>query len=92
MKCKGVGRLGYRLHYATVILGIGDSKVLTCREKITKTEEEGGREWQPMHGEIMIQDQRAKAAITWAMMGRVKHGFILMDGWLVNKTREIIKR
>ena len=22
-----------------------------------------------MHGEIMIQDQRAKAAVTWAMVG-----------------------
>ena len=29
-----------------------------------------------MHGEIMIQDQRAKAAVTWAMVGKVKSGFI----------------
>ena len=30
----------------------------------------------------MIQVQRAKAAVTWAMVGRVKSGFI--DTWLVD--------
>ena len=29
-----------------------------------------------MHGEIMIQDQRAKAVVTRAMVGKVKSGFI----------------
>ena len=28
-----------------------------------------------MHGEIMIQDQRAKAVVTCATMGRVKSEF-----------------
>ena len=32
-----------------------------------------------MHGETVIQDQRAKAAVPWAKMGRVKSGFI--DTW-----------
>ena len=36
-----------------------------------------------MHGEIMVQDQRAKAAVTWAMVERIKSGFI--DTWLVDK-------
>ena len=31
-----------------------------------------GREWQLMHGEILIQDQRAKVAVTWANVGKVK--------------------
>ena len=35
-----------------------------------------------MHGEIMIQDQRAKTAVTWAMMIRVKSSFT--DMWLVD--------
>ena len=39
-----------------------------------------------MHGEIMIQDQRAKAAVTWAMVGRVTSGFT--DTWLLNKAKE----
>ena len=34
------------------------------------------RERQQIHGDIMIQDQRAKAAVTWAMVGRVKSDFI----------------
>ena len=34
----------------------------------------------------MIQEQRAKAAVTWAMMGRVKSGF--KDTWLVDKNKE----
>ena len=38
-----------------------------------------------MHVEIMIQDQRAKEALTWAMVGRVKSGFI--DTWLVEKNK-----
>ena len=29
-----------------------------------------------MHGEFMLQDQSAKAAVTWAMVGRVKGGCI----------------
>ena len=28
-----------------------------------------GMERQQMHGEIMIQDQRAKVAVTWTMVG-----------------------
>ena len=28
--------------------------------------------WQQMHGEIMIQDQRAKVAVTWAVGGKGK--------------------
>ena len=39
----------------------------------------GGRQ-QPMYGEIMIQDQRAKEAVTWAMVGREKSGFIKQLG------------
>ena len=31
-----------------------------------------------MHGEIMIQDQRTKVAVTWVMVGRGKSGFIDM--------------
>ena len=38
-----------------------------------------------MHGEIMIQDQRAKAALIWAMVGGVKSDFI--DRWLVDKNK-----
>ena len=38
-----------------------------------------------MHGEIMNQDQRAKAAVTWAMVGRVTSGFT--DTWLLNKAK-----
>ena len=34
----------------------------------------------------MIQEQRAKAAVTWAMVGRVKSGF--KDTWLVDKNKE----
>ena len=67
-----------RLHYVIVILGVGDSNLLTCREKIYKREGVGGREQQQMHGEIMIQDQRAKTAVTWAIVGRVKSGLINM--------------
>ena len=48
-----------------VILGVEERKVLACREKLIKREGEGGREWQPMHGEIMIQDQTDKAAVAW---------------------------
>ena len=79
----GVGHIGCRLHYAIIILGVGDSKILTCREMIVKGEGEGGRERQPMHGEIVIQEQRAKAAVTWAMVGSVQSGFI--EKWLVAK-------
>ena len=35
-----------------------------------------------MHEENMIQHQRAKAAVTWAMVGGVKSGFI--ETWLVD--------
>ena len=38
-----------------------------------------------MHGDIMIQDQGAKAAVTWAMAVRVKGGFI--ETWLVDKNK-----
>ena len=39
-----------------------------------------------MHWEIMIQDQRAKGAVTWAMVGgRVNSGFI--DMWLLDKNK-----
>ena len=48
---------------------------------------EGGREWQHMHREIMIQDQRAKAAISWAMVRRVKCGLIIINTWSVNKDK-----
>ena len=44
-----------------------------------------GRTWQQMHGEIMIQDQRAKVAVTWAMDERVKSGFI--DMWFVDENK-----
>ena len=78
MKCIGVGHLEYRLPYAIVILGVGDSKVLTCGEKIIKRE--GGRG----QGVVAIAwgdddtGSRAKAAVTWAMVGRMKSGFIDM--------------
>ena len=39
-----------------------------------------------MHGEIMIQDQRAKVVATWVMVGRVKSGFI--DTRLVDKNKK----
>ena len=38
-----------------------------------------------MHGEIMIQNQRAKVAVTSAMVGWVKGGFIDMS--LVDKNK-----
>ena len=38
-----------------------------------------------MHGEIMIQDQRAKVAVTWAMVGSVKSDFL--DIWLIDKNK-----
>ena len=44
-----------------------------------------GMERQQMHGEIMIQDPRAKAAVTQAMVRRVKSLFI--DTWLVDKNK-----
>ena len=56
---------------------------MTCREKIKI---EGGREQQPVHGQIMIQDQRAKAVVTWAMAERVKSCFI--GKGLVDKNKE----
>ena len=34
---------------------------------------------------IMIQDQRAKAMVTWAMVRRVRSGFI--ETWLVDKNK-----
>ena len=55
---------------------------MTCREKIIKREGEGGRDRQQMHRVTMNQDQRAKA---WAIVGRVKSGFI--DTWLVDKNK-----
>ena len=50
MKCISVEHLGYGLHYAIVILRVGQSKVLTCREKVIKREGEEGRELHPTHG------------------------------------------
>ena len=38
-----------------------------------------------MHGEIMLQDQRAKVALTWAMVEKLRSGFI--DMWLVYKNK-----
>ena len=38
-----------------------------------------------MHGEIIIQDQRAKAVVTLTMVRRVKSGFI--DMCLVDKNK-----
>ena len=64
------------------ILRVGENKVLINRERIIKREEEVGREW---HEEIMIQDQRAKAAVTWAMVGSVKSDFL--DIWLIDKNK-----
>ena len=55
------------------------------REKIIKREGEVGRARQQMHGEIMIQDQRAKVVVTWAVVGKVKSGFI--DTWLGDKNK-----
>ena len=60
LKYIGVGHLGYRLNYNIVIL-------------ITRVR---GEQSQTMHGKIKIQDQRAKAAVTWAVVGRVESGFI----------------
>ena len=62
----------------TDILRVGDSKVLICREKIIKREGGVGREQHQMHGEIMVQ-------VTWAMVGRVKSGFMVMC--LVDKNK-----
>ena len=67
------------------ILRVRESKVLICREKIIKREKEVGRERQQMHGEIMIQNHRAKVAITWAIVEKIKSGFI--DMWLVDKNK-----
>ena len=36
MKYIGVGHPECKLHHAIVILGVGQSKVLTCREKIKR--------------------------------------------------------
>ena len=65
-----------RVCYIHAILGVGDSKIFVCKEKIIKKKGEGDRERQPLNGVIMIQDHRAKAAVTWAMLGRVRSGFI----------------
>ena len=43
------------------------------------------RELQQMLGRIMIQDQRVKEVVTWAMVGRVKSGCI--DTWLFEKRK-----
>ena len=85
LKCLGVAHPGYRLHYAIVILGVGQSKVLTAARRLKKREGEGSREHRPMHGEIMIQDQIANAVVTWTMVRRIKSGF--MDTWLVDKNK-----
>ena len=72
-------------HYTiTYTKARGEQSIDIQREDNKKTGEVG-REWQQMHEEIMIQDQKAKAAATWAMVGRIKSGFI--DTWLVDKTK-----
>ena len=58
-------------HYAVVYTGTkgwGEQGMDRQREENKKKESEVGRERQQMHGEIMIQDQRAKVAVTWAMV------------------------
>ena len=50
LKCKKVGHPGVRLHMPLLLLGVGESKVLTCREKIIKREEKGGMERQQIMG------------------------------------------
>ena len=57
-------------HYALVYPSTKgrEEQSIDIREKIRKSEEEMCRERQQMHGEIMIEDQRAKAAVTWAMV------------------------
>ena len=42
-----------------------------------------------MHEEIMIQNQKAQAAVTWAMVGRLKSGFI--GTWLVDRNNKLLK-
>ena len=63
---------------------VGESKVLIYRQKIIKKRGGSGQE-AVANGEIMIQDQRARAAVTWVMVGRVKSDFI--DTWLVDKIK-----
>ena len=53
---------------------------MTCREK-------RGRDCQPMYGENMIQDQRAKVVVTWAFHGKGKW---LYRQLVNNKKRELI--
>ena len=55
------------------------------RKKIIKRQGEVGRELQQIHGESMIQDQRAKTAVTWAMVGGIMSDFI--DARLVDKNK-----
>ena len=60
------------------MLRVGESKVLIYRKKVIQREGQVGRE---RHEEIMMQDQRAQAAVTWAMAmeGRVQSGFFDYD-------------
>ena len=60
----------YRLQYAIVNLRIGENKVLTCREKIIKREGEGGRERAANTWGDHDTDQRAKAVVTLAIVGK----------------------
>ena len=55
--------------------------------QVEDNKKRGGRRQgpQPVHREIMMQDQRAKAGVAWAMVRRVKSGFI--DMWLVDKNK-----
>ena len=79
LKCIGVG------HPLLCHIRVGESKVSIYRKRIIKRGKVG-RERQQMHEEITIQDQRAKVAVTLAMVGRVKSGFI--DSWFVDKNIE----
>ena len=52
------------------------------REKIIKRIKK-----KQMYGKIMLQDQKAKAAVAWANVGRVKSGFINI--WLGDKNKGV---
>ena len=71
-------------HYALVYTKARGEQSIDIQGEDNK-KREVGRERQQLHGEIMIQDQRAKAAVTWAMVEGVKSGFL--DTWLVDKNK-----
>ena len=85
LKYINVGHPGYRILYAIVhvILGVGESKVLTYREEIIKRKRKRVWERQPLNRKMIIH--RAKAVVTWAMLGRVKSVFIDMVFLYKNK-------